>query len=347
MSFVDEEDVLGVTEGLMARFFREALGRELALPLPRLTYKESFEKYGTDAPDLRFGLELRDISDVAAGCGFRVFSEAVAQGGQVRGLCLPGGADMPRSQVDALVEAARQLGTGGLAWFKLRGGAAEGGIAKFLTEGELRAIRERFGAEDGALVLLVADRRQTCNLVLSQMRRQLARDRGLIPADTYALCWVVEAPAFEMDELAGRLTFAHHPFTMPKEEDLDRLESDPTSVSTRSYDLVLNGQEIAGGSIRIADREVQMRVLSVLGYSREQVEERFGFLVTALRYGPPPHGGIAFGFDRTVMTLLGLEDIRETIAFPKTQRAVCLLTNAPSPVDQAQLKELGLSLDAG
>jgi len=345
MSFVDEDDVLGMTEGLMARWFQEILGRELSLPLPRMDYGEAFDRYGTDAPDLRFGLEISDISDIVAECGFRVFSGAVASGGQVRGICLPGGADMPRRQVDGLVEWIKEFGAGGLAWFKLREGKPEGGVAKFFSEGEMAAICERFGAEDGALILLVADRRQVCNLALSHLRQRLARERGLIPADSYAMCWVVEAPAFEWDELSERLTFAHHPFTAPVAEDAERLADDPTSVRTRSYDLVLNGQEIAGGSIRISDRELQMRVLNILGYSEEEVLERFGFLMNALRYGPPPHGGIAFGFDRCVMTVLGLEDIRETIAFPKTQRAVCLLTNAPSAVDAAQLKELGIRLD--
>ncbi len=344
MSFVDEDDVMTVSEGLMARFFEHLPGRSLQLPLPRISYREALEKYGTDAPDLRFGLEIRNISDVAGECEFRVFSGAVADGGQVRGICVPGGAQMPRRRVDGLVEWSRELGAGGLAWFKVRGGRAEGGVAKFFTEGEIETIRERFGAEDGAILFFVADKRYVCNLVLSHLRLRLARELDLVPADRDALCWVVQAPAFERDERTGEPTFVHHPFTSPCPEDSDRLESDPASVRTRSYDIVMNGQEIGGGSIRISSYEMQMRVLRILGYTDEEIEKRFGFFLRALRYGPPPHGGIAFGFDRVVMVLLGLDDIRETIAFPKTQRAVSLLTDAPGEVDEALLRELGISL---
>ncbi len=344
MSFVDEDDVLATVEGLMARLFEGALGRALELPLPRMRYEDALASYGTDAPDLRFGLEIADVSDVARDCEFRVFSGAVADGGQVRGICVPGGAEMPRSEVDALVKWAQELGAGGLAWFKLRAGKPEGGVAKFFNEAQVAAIRERFDAPDGSILLFVADKRYVCNLTLSHLRLRLGRELGLIPKGEDALCWVVEAPAFERDDRTDELTFVHHPFTAPFPEDVERLESDPASVRTRSYDLVMNGQEIAGGSIRIADRDLQMRIMSILGYSEEQVQERFGFFMRALRFGPPPHGGIAFGFDRLVMTMLGLEDIRETIAFPKTQRAVSLLTDAPSEVDEAQLRELGLSL---
>ncbi len=345
MSFVDEEDVMASTEGLLARLFEGLLERELALPLPRMTYGEAMDAYGTDAPDLRFGLQIRDISDVAAGCEFRVFSRAVADGGQVRGLCVPAGAQMPRSRLDELVEWVKQFGAGGLAWFKLRQAGAEGGVAKFLTEGELAAIREHFGAGDGDLLMFVADRRKVCNLTLSHLRERLGRDLGLIEPGRYAACWIVEPPPFEQDEVTGHLTFVHHPFTQLVQEDLDRLESDPESVRARGYDLVLNGQEVAGGSIRMSDPEQQRRFFHVLGYGDGEIEERFGFFMRALRYGAPPHGGIAWGVDRLVMTLLGLEDIRETIAFPKTQRAVCLLTGAPAPVHQEQLRELGIALD--
>jgi len=343
MSFVDEDDVIATVEGLMARFFEEALGKSLALPLPRVSYREAMEKYGTDSPDLRFALEVRDISDIARECGFRVFSGAVAEGRQVRGICVPGGAELPRSKVDGLVTFAQELGAGGLAWFKIRNGQPEGGVAKFFSEGEIAAIRERFGAQDGALLLFVADRRSVCNLVLSHLRGHLARELDLIGTQN-ALCWVVEAPAFERDEESGELTFVHHPFTAPLADDVSRLESDPESVLTRSYDLVMNGQEVAGGSVRIANYETQIRVLRILGYSEEQIHERFGFFVNALRYGAPPHGGIAFGFDRLCMVMLGLDDIRETIAFPKTQKAVSMLTGAPSEVDEAQLRELGITL---
>jgi len=344
MSFADEEDVQRITEGLMARYFEQLLGRTLQLPLPRMRYMDAMDAYGTDSPDLRFGLKIGEISDLARGCAFRVFSEAAATGGQVRGICVPDGAAMPRSQVDALVEWAREMGTGGLAWFRMRGGKAEGGIAKFLSEGELDAIRQRFGAGDGSLFLFVADRRYVCNLVLSHLRLRLSRELGLLRNARHALCWITEPPAFEVDEATGRLTFVHHPFTAPAPGDVARLESDPTSCRARGYDLVMDGQELAGGSIRISNCDLQMRIFRLLDYTEEQVQERFGFFVNALRYGPPPHGGIAFGLDRTVMTLLGLDDIREIIAFPKTQRAVCPLTDAPSRVDEEQLGELGLSL---
>jgi aspartyl-tRNA synthetase len=338
--------VQALTEGLMVRLFQEALGKTLELPLPRLSYRDAMARYGTDAPDLRFGLEIGDVTDVAAQCEFRVFSAAAAAGGQVRGICVPGGAEMPRSQVDELVEWVKQLGAGGLAWFKVRGGRAEGGIAKFLKEGELAAVRERLGAGDGSLLLFVAESRYLCNLALSHLRLRLARDLGLLRGAGHALCWIVEPPGFEVDEATGALTFVHHPFTSPVPEDLDRLESDPTSVRARAYDLVMDGQEVAGGSIRIADAEVQSRILRLLGYTDEQTEDRFGFFLNALRHGPPPHGGIAFGFDRTVMTMLGVEDMRDVIAFPTTQRAVSPLTGAPSEVTEAQLKELGIRLDA-
>ncbi len=343
MSFVEGEDVLAMVEGLMGRFFKEALGKELALPLKRMCYAEAMGRFGTDAPDLRYGLELRDVSDIARECGFRVFKQAVADGGQVRGICVPGGAEMPRSKVDGLVAFAQELGAGGLAWFKLRGGQPEGGVAKFFSEEEIAAIRERFEAEDGALLLFVADKRGVCNLVLSHLRAHLARELGLVGEEP-ALCWVVKAPAFERDEETGQLTFVHHPFTAPIADDLSHLETDPESVLTHSYDLVMNGQEVAGGSVRISSYETQMRVLKILGYTEEQIHERFGFFVNALRYGAPPHGGIAFGFDRLCMVMLGLDDIRETIAFPKTQKAMSLLTGAPSEVDQQQLRDLGLRL---
>ena len=343
MSFVDESDVQAMTEGLVARLCADLGKGQPTLPLPRITYREALDRFGTDAPDMRFGLELRDVTDVARECEFRVFSQAAADGKSVRGLCVPGGAAMPRRQVDELVEWVKQLGAGGLAWLKLRDGKPEGGIAKFLKEGELAAICRRLGAEDGALLLFVAEGRRMSDLALSHLRLRLGREQGLLEGAPDSLCWIVDPPAFEPDEVTGRLTFVHHPFTAPRQADLDRLESDPASVPARAYDLVMNGQEIAGGSIRINDPALQMRVFRLLGYTKEQVEERFGFFMRALRYGAPPHGGIAFGFDRTVMTFLGIEDIREVIAFPKTQRAVCLLTEAPSEVSEAQLRELGLA----
>jgi len=345
MSFVDEQDVMEVSEGLVARLFEQVLGRQTERPLPRMTYHDAMASYGTDAPDLRFGLEIRDISDIAAGCEFRVFSGAVADGGQVRGICVPGGAEMPRSQVDDLVDWVGQFGAKGLAWFKVHDDKPEGGIAKFFKQGEINAIRERLGAGDGSILFFIADNRSVCNLTLSHLRLRLGRELDLIDRDRDALCWIVDPPAFELDERTDRLTFVHHPFTSPRPEDVEKLESDPTAARARAYDMVMNGQEIGGGSIRISDYDLQMRILRILGFSDAEVGERFGFFMNALRYGAPPHGGIAFGFDRMVMTMLGIEDIRETIAFPKTQRAVSMLTDAPGEVSPEQLRELGIRLD--
>jgi len=344
MSFVDSNDVMTMAEGLVAEMLVETLAEEVELPLPRMSFDEAMERFGTDAPDLRFGLELRDISDIAAGCGFGVFSSTIEGGGQVRGICLPGGADFPRRSIDRLTDWIKEFGAKGLAWYKTRDGVPTGGISKFLTPEEFEAIRERFDAEDGALYLFIAAPKRVCNSALDQLRRELARQTDLLDGAEDNLCWVVEAPAFEVDEETGRLTFLHHPFTAPFDEDLEKLDSDPTSVRTHSYDLVMNGQEIGGGSIRIHDRELQLHILRILGYDEEAAQERFGFLLDALRYGAPPHGGLALGFDRTVMCLLGADDIRETIAFPKTQKAVCLLTDAPTRVATQQLYELGIRL---
>jgi len=342
MSFVDEEDVMRSTEGLMARLFSEALGVDLQLPLPRIRYSDALARYGTDAPDLRFALEIEDISEIAGASQFQVFRSAVESGGCVRGICVPGGAGMPRRDIDGLIEWVKQFGLAGLAWFKLEGGAARGGVTKFFSEGQVAAIAERFGARDGALLLFVAAPRRRSDVALAHLRRHLALKLGLIPQGRFELCWVVEAPAFEVDPDTQRLTFPHHPFTAPAPEDVELLRTDPTAARTRSYDLVLNGVELGGGSIRIANRDLQMQVFKVLGYTEQEVEKRFGFFINALRYGPPPHGGIALGVDRVAGGMLGLDDIREVVAFPKTQRAVCMLTGAPTEVSEEQLRELGI-----
>jgi len=343
MSFVEEGDVMDCTERLMAAAFRELLSVEVSLPLPRLSYARAMEQYGTDSPDLRFGLKIGDITDIARECEFKVFSAAAQGGAQVRGLCVPGGAGLPRSEIDGLIEWVKQFGAAGLAWFKIAGGKPQGGIAKFLTEAQLTAIAGRFQAPDTALLLFVADQKPLCDLALSHLRTHLAEKLDLVQKEAFNLCWIVEAPAFEYDEQSGRLTFLHHPFTAPFEEDEPRLESDPTSVRSRSYDLVMNGVELGGGSIRICSPQLQMRVLKLLGIPEQEAQDKFGFLLNALRYGPPPHGGIALGLDRIVAGMLHLDDIREIIAFPKTHRALCPLTGAPSAVDPVQLKELGIS----
>ena len=345
MSFVDEEDIMDCTEKLVQSLFSELVSVDLSPPLPRISYTESMRKYGTDAPDLRFGMEIHDITDIAANCEFRVFSGTVADGCQVRGISLPDGASLPRSEIDGLIEWVKQFGAGGLAWFKVSDGMPESSIAKFFTEAELCAIAEQLDAQDGDLLLFVADKESVCDQTLGQLRLHLARKLDLIPNDTFEACWVAGAPAFEKDEKSGRVSCPHHPFTAPREEDIDKLETDPDSVRTRSYDLVVNGIELGGGSIRISDRELQMKILKMLGFTEEEAQARFGFLLDALRYGPPPHGGIALGLDRLVAVLLGLNDIRESIPFPKTQRAVCPLTGAPTEVDTAPLKELRISID--
>ena len=345
MSFADEEDVLDCTEALLERRFDELLDEDISPPLPRMTFREAMEKYGTDAPDLRFGLEIRDISDISETCDFRVFSGAVEDGGQVRGICVPDGASLPRSDIDDLIDWVEQFGAKGLAWFKMEDGEAKSGVSKFFSEGEISSIAERFGAGDGDLLLFVADQKSVCDRTLANLRTHMAEKMDLIDEDAYELCWVVEAPQFERDEETGALVPLHHPFTAPFEEDLEKMESEPTGVRTRSYDIVLNGIELGGGSVRISDPELQLRVLRLLGIDEDEAEEKFGFLLQALRYGAPPHAGIALGLDRMTTCMLGLDDIRETIAFPKTQKAVSPFTGAPTSVHEDQLDELHISTE--
>ncbi len=344
MSFVDENDIMDVTERAVAAVFKQVLDIDLPLPLPRLTYADCLEKYGTDAPDLRFGMLIRDISSIAAGCGFRVFSNAVEEGGCVRGICVPDGAAMTRGEIDGLIDWVKQFGLPGLAWFKLQDGKAQGGASKFFDQGEIDAMAGVFDAPDGALLLFAAAGRKKTDTALAHLRTHIAGKMNMIADGEFRLCWVVDAPAFEHAEPDGRLTFPHHPFTAPYPEDVPLLEEKPTEARTKAYDLVLNGVELGGGSVRISDPELQMRVFRILGYDEREVEERFGFLMRALRHGAPPHGGIALGLDRVVGKLLGIEDIRETIAFPKTQRGMCMLTEAPARVEEAQLAELGIAL---
>jgi len=345
MSFADEQDVMCAVEGMMARLFKEVLGKDIALPLPRIKYQEALDRFGSDAPDLRFGLEIRDVGDLLAECEFKVFRGVLEQGGSVRGICVPDGSAVARTEIDRLIEWIKQFGLAGLAWFRLQDGKAQGGVAKFLKEGEVAAVAERFGAGEGALILLAAAPRRQADVALSHLRRHVAEKLGQIPEGVFNLCWVVEPPAFEHDPQTGRLTFPHHPFTAPFAEDVALLDTDPVSARTRAYDLVVNGVELGGGSVRIADHKLQMKIFDILGYTPEEVEARFGFFLNALRYGPPPHAGIGLGFDRIVATLVGVDDIRETIAFPKTQKAVCMLTGAPAPVAKDQLGDLGIHLD--
>jgi aspartyl-tRNA synthetase len=341
MSFVDAEDVMAVMERLVEVMFREA-GIETRPPFSRLTYEEAVSRFGLDAPDTRFGLELRDISPIVEGCGFKVFSSVVKGGGLVKAISVPGGAGMSRKDIDDLTEVAGTYGAKGLAWVKMTAEGWQSPIAKFLSEGERASISEALGAGDGDLLLFVADSPAVANTALGRLRLFLGKKLGLIPDGVYDFVWVTEFPMFEYDEEGKRHSAVHHPFTAPMDEDLELLETEPLKARSKAYDLVLNGVEIGGGSIRIHETLVQSKMFSLLGIDDEEAEKRFGFLLNALKYGAPPHGGLAFGVDRILAVMTGAESIRDVIAFPKTQKAVCLMTEAPSEVDEKQLLDLSL-----
>lgn len=345
MSFISEEDIYQVVEGLMAVLFQELKGRCLSLPFPRLTYADCIARFGVDRPDRRFGLELVEVTDLVAGAGFKTFAAVVAGGGIVKAINGKGLARLSRKELDELTEFVGIYGAKGLAWIKMLPEGWQSPLAKFFTPGQQEALNRRLGAEVGDLLLFVADAPEIVNTSLGQLRLHLGRREKLIPADTYDFCWVTHFPLLEYDPEEKRYVAMHHPFTSPLEEDLHLLETQPGAARARAYDLVLNGTEIGGGSIRIHRRAVQEKVFRALKISPEEAQQKFGFLLEALEYGAPPHGGVAFGFDRLVMILAGAKSIREVIAFPKTQKAVCLLTQAPSEVEVSQLLELGLRLD--
>lgn len=350
MSFVDREDVLDLTEGLFVKMFSELAEKPLKdSTFPRLSYQESLLKYGTDKPDTRFGLEISDVSEIVASSEFGVFANTVKSGGVVRGFSVPGKGDIPRSQVDALTSAAQGFGAKGLVWIGLEEGesglSARSPIAKFLSDDEVQKLATATGASAGDLMLFVADKEAPTAEVLGRLRNHVAHEYELIDEGSHAFCWILDFPLFEWDEDGNRWDAAHHPFTSPMDEDVQFLDSDPARVRAKSYDLVLDGFELGSGSIRIHDRDIQNRMFGLLGYSDEQVEERFGHLLRAFEYGAPPHGGIAPGIDRTVMLLAGEHNIREVIAFPKNQSGQDLLMGAPSPIDETQLQELHLQLD--
>ncbi|HEY5466920.1 MAG TPA: aspartate--tRNA ligase [Clostridia bacterium] len=344
MSFVDADEVMAVNEGFLRRLFREILDVEVTLPLPRLTYAEAMERFGSDKPDLRFDMELRNLSDLVADCEFTVFRSALENGGCVRGIAVPGGASMSRKEIDALAEVVKTYRAKGLAWITLEN-PVRGSASRFLSAEIVAAIRERFDAHDGDLVLMVADTDTVAFDALGALRCEVARQRGMFSPKEYRLLWVTEFPLLEYDAEAGRYAAKHHPFTSPMDEDVPLLDTDPSAVRAKAYDIVLNGTEVGGGSIRIHDPALQRKMFSLLGFSQEQAERRFGFLLDAFQYGVPPHGGLAYGLDRLVMLLTGCDNIREVIAFPKVQNSSCLMTEAPGEVDDAQLAELGLKID--
>jgi len=347
MSFVDEEEVMGVTQRIVARAFREILGLEIG-EIPRIPYAEALCRFGTDKPDLRFGMEIADVGDIVGEADFKVFRSALEAGGCVRGICAPGLADASRKEMDVLTGEAQSYGAKGLAWIKVRDGGFDSPIRKFFSDGQLAALRERLDASPGDVMLFGADSTAVVQEVLGRLRVSLAGRLGLVPENEYRFAWITDFPLFEKDEESGRWEAVHHPFTAPAEADVEAFLSDgpgdPGALRARAYDLVLNGFEIGGGSIRIHRPELQKRMLQRLGIDPETAQEKFGFLLDALEFGAPPHGGLALGLDRLVMLLTGAASIRDVIAFPKTQKAVCPLTEAPSPVDPAQLRELSIRL---
>jgi aspartyl-tRNA synthetase len=344
MSFVGEEDLMAISEGMMASLFNEVVSQTLPQPFPRLTYAEALDRYGLDKPDTRFGLELKDVSDIVEGSGFKVFSSVVKKGGIVKALNAKGCIDFSRKEIDDLTDFVSVYRARGLAWIKVREDAWQSPIAKFFTEEEKSRLAERIDMQPGDLVFFVADQPKVTNEALGHLRNHLGKRLDLIDDNRFNFVWVTHFPMFEYDEVEKRHQALHHPFTAPLEEDYDRLETEPLAVRSRAYDLVLNGFEVGGGSIRIHDMELQQRIFAALGMEPAVYREKFGFLLDALESGAPPHGGIAFGFDRLVMLLCGEPSIRDVIAFPKTQRAACLLTNAPSEAARAQLDELSLRL---
>jgi aspartyl-tRNA synthetase len=344
-SFVGEEDIISLTEGMIQTIFKAVSGIEVNPPFKHMTFDEAMQRFGTDRPDTRFGLELTDLTDTLRGCGFKVFSEAIESGGAVKAINAKGCATFSRKDLDNLTEYAGRFGARGMAWIKIKEDEWQSPITKFFSEEEINAMREALDAQPGDLILFGADQKSTVNQVLAELRLELARRLNLIARNTYEFVWITDFPLVEYDTNEKRYAALHHPFTAPKEDQLDLLDSEPEHVKSRAYDLVLNGNEIGGGSIRIHRKDVQEKVFSVLGIDQEEAREKFGFLLKALELGAPPHGGIAFGLDRLMMILAGASSIRDVIAFPKTQKATCPLTDAPASVSRKQLTELHLRPD--
>jgi len=347
MSFVEIDDVLDVTERLMKTVFHEVLNMEIQTPFKRMKWQEAMDRYGSDKPDIRFGFEINDVSDIVKDCGFKVFDEAILSGGTVRAINLNGyEAEFSRKSIDALGETAKTYGAKGLAWMRVTESGINSPIAKFLSEDVLNSIVEKMGAKKGDLLLFVADKTMTALTSLGHIRLEAAKKLGVIDENEFAFLYVVEFPLYEYNEEENRYVAAHHPFTAPIDEDLKLFNSSPENMHAKAYDIVLNGIELGGGSIRIHTKDVQDKMFEALGFTKEEAEEKFGFLLNAFQYGTPPHGGIAFGLDRLLMLMLKRDNIREVIAFPKNQNAICPMTEAPAIADKNALQELGIELSA-
>ncbi len=346
LAFVDVEDVLDVNERLLKYIFKEAIGVDVTLPLPRMPWQEAMDRFGSDKPDTRFGMELCDVSKVIEGCGFSVFTGALENGGSVRGINAKGQAGMPRKKIDKLVEFAKGYGAKGLAYLAVNeDGTYKSSFAKFMTEDELKALVSAMQGEPGDLLLFAADKNKIVWNVLGALRLELAKELDLLDPDQYNFLWVTEFPLLEWSDEENRFMAMHHPFTMPMEEDWDKIDSDPGSVRAKAYDIVLNGTELGGGSVRIHQDDIQEKMFEVLGFTKERAHEQFGFLLDAFKYGVPPHAGLAYGLDRLVMHMVHADSIRDVIAFPKVKDASCLMTQAPGIVDKKQLEELGLEVE--
>ena len=345
LSFVDEDDVMDVNERLLQKLFKEILDVDIELPIQRMTWQEAMDRFGSDKPDLRFGMELKDVSEVVKGCGFGVFTGALENGGSVRGINAKGQGGMPRKKIDALVKFAKDFGAKGLAYLAINeDGTYKSSFAKFMTDDELKALVDAMEGEPGNLLLFAADKNKIVWDVLGNLRLEIAKNLDLLDKNVYKFLWVTEFPEFEYSEEQGRYLAMHHPFTMPFEDDIQYLESNPEKVRARAYDIVLNGTEIGGGSIRIHQDDVQEKMLRALGFTDEKAHEQFGFLLDAFKYGVPPHAGLAYGLDRLVMIMAHEDSIRDVIAFPKIKDASCLMTDAPNVVDDKQLEELSLEI---
>ncbi|MDE6897470.1 MAG: aspartate--tRNA ligase, partial [Lachnospiraceae bacterium] len=345
MSFVDVDDVIEVNERLLQKVFQDAIGLDVQLPIPRMTWQEAMDRYGSDKPDTRFGMELVNVSEVVKDCGFGVFTGALENGGSVRGINAKGQGQMPRKKIDALVEFARGFGAKGLAYAAIQpDGSVKSSFVKFMTDEQMKALMEAMDAQPGDLLFFAADRNKVVWDVLGNLRLEIARNLELFDRNQFHFLWVTEFPLLEWSEEQERFVAMHHPFTMPMEEDLEKLESDPGAVRAKAYDIVLNGTELGGGSVRIFQADVQEKMFEVLGFTKEQAQERFGFLLDAFQYGVPPHAGLAYGFDRLMMLMTGADSIREVIAFPKVKDASDLMTSAPDVVEPMQLEELGIGI---